>query len=222
MTIHKEGKNIVRNAAVIIVLLALAVYLLLPAGHWGLHASFLFLFLLYAWVVMFFRSPGRALTRDPDALISPADGRVIMIKETGEDEVFGQPMQKISIFMSPLDVHLNRCPADARVAGYSYYPGKYLVAWHPKSSRLNEHNSIVFETPGGTRFMVRQIAGFIARRIVCYCHEGKEVRQGDELGFIKFGSRVDLVLPIDTTIHVKPGDKVIGGVTTVAHFAPGS
>jgi len=222
MTIHKEGRKIVRHAAIVFVVLALAVYFLYPAGHWGQYVSFLFIVLLYGWTLWFFRSPARTLTGDPGALISPADGHVVIVEPIDEKEVFGRPMQQVSIFMSPLDVHLNRCPADARVVSYNYFPGKHLVALYPKSSRLNEHNTIVFETGGGIRFVVRQIAGFIARRIVCYCREGKVVRQGEELGFIKFGSRVDLMLPTDSEILVKVGDRVRGGVTPVARFARSS
>ncbi len=222
MKIHKEGRKIVALAALITLGLAAGSYWLFALPQWMFCMACLLLLVLFTGVVLFFRSPKRQLSRDDRAIISPADGKVIMVGETIEEEVFDRAVQKLSIFMSPLNVHLNRVPADGKVVLYRYHPGKYLVAWHPKSSRLNERNTIVFETPGGIRFLVRQIAGMVARRIVCYCHEGKQVRQGEELGFIKFGSRVDLYIPLGSTIHVKPGDHVKGGITTLAHFPSSS
>lgn len=219
MIIHREGKRIIYVAAILVLLLATISYRLFPPAHWGLYVIYGSLVLLMLWVIWFFRSPDRDLTKKPDAFISPADGKVLTVRDVDENEVFGRRMRQISIFMSPFNVHLNRIPTDGKISQYRYHPGKYLVAWHPKSSRLNERNTIVVETDGGTRYMVRQIAGVVARRIVCYCHEGKEVKQGDELGFIKFGSRVDLFLPLDARVHVKAGDKVKGGVSTLASFS---
>lgn len=216
MKIHKEGRKVIALAALITLGLAAGIYWLFALPQWMLYIIYLLLLVVYAGILFFFRSPKRQLSKDNGAIISPADGKVFMIEETMEEEVFDHPMQKLSIFMSPLDVHLNRVPADGKVVLCRYHPGKYLVAWHPKSSHLNERNTIVIETPAGIRFLVRQIAGMVARRIVCYCHEGKQVRQGDELGFIKFGSRVDLYIPLASEIHVKPGDKVKGGITILA------
>lgn len=199
------------------VLLALAAIVIFTA-HWLLYAFLVFLLLSLAGVLHFFRSPERKIRPDESAVISPADGKVVVAEEITEEEVFGRPMQQISIFMSPLNVHLNRFPTDGKISRYVYHPGKYLLAWHPKSSLLNERNTIVVETPRGIQYMLRQIAGTLARRIVCYCREGMQVKQGEELGFIKFGSRVDVFLPPDTEVLVKPGDKVRGGITTLARF----
>ncbi len=218
MKIHKEGTKTVVAAATLMVILILLVYWLLPLSHWTFYAAVLLLLVCFACVAWFFRSPARHIVADRTAIISPADGKIISIEEALEDEVLNQPMMKLSVFMSPLNVHLNRVPADGKVIFYRYHPGKYLVAWHPKSSKLNEHNTIVIETPDGIRILLRQIAGAVARRIVCYCSEGKEVKQGEELGFIKFGSRVDLYLPVTSKLLVQPGDKVVAGITTLANI----
>ena len=213
MKIHKEGHIIVFIATVVLVLL-LAVAM--TVGSWISYTLFIVPLLLFFWILYFFRVPNRNIVDKAGILLSPADGKVLSVSETHEDEYFDKPMQQLSIFMSPFNVHLNRYPADARVVYYRYHPGKYLVAWHPKSSTLNERTSIVFETEAGMQFLVRQIAGKLARRIVCYASEGQQVKQGDELGFIKFGSRLDLFLPPGTDILVKPGDLVKGGLSALA------
>ncbi len=216
MKIHKEGRKIIAVSAIIISLMALAVLLLVPSYHWALYVVLAFLLLFFLWIGWFFRSPRRSINRQEDAFLSPADGRIVFAGEVREAHHIGKVMQKVSIFMSPLNVHLNRYPADGRILSYQYFPGKYLVAWHPKSSDMNERNAIVVETSQGAQIMLSQIAGTVARRIVCYGSEGKEVRQGEELGFIKFGSRVDLYLPKDVQVMVKPGDKVKAGLDTLA------
>lgn len=220
MNIHKEGRKTVVVTAAIMVILALLVYWFLPFGHWTSHAVVLLLLACFVCVAWFFRSPARHIVANRTAIVCPADGKIISIEESLEDEMLNQPMMKVSVFMSPLNVHLNRVPVDGKVIFYRYHPGKYLVAWHPKSSKLNEHNTIVIETPDGIRILLRQIAGAVARRIVCYCSEGKEVKQGEELGFIKFGSRVDLYLPVNASLLVQPGDKVVAGITTIANIHP--
>lgn len=213
MKIHKEGHIIIFIATVIMVLLwAVA----LTVNHWAAYALFAFPFMIFIWIFHFFRVPKRELNIKDEVLLSPADGKVIQVQESVEDEFFGRPMQQVSIFMSPFNVHLNRYPANGKVIYYRYHPGKYLVAWHPKSSALNERTSLVFETDQGMQFLVRQIAGKLARRIVCYADEGKDVKQGDELGFIKFGSRLDVFLPPGTPLLVKPGDKVKAGISELA------
>ena len=213
MKIHKEGHITIFIATVIFVILyALA----LTLNHWFSYVLFVFPLIMFLGILFFFRSPDRNIPQNKDLILSPADGKVIRVEENMEDEYFGRPMQHLSIFMSPLDVHLNRYPSDGRVVFFRYHPGKYLVARHPKSSLLNERTSIVFETPGGMQFLVRQIAGVLARRIVCYAREGQDVKQGEELGFIKFGSRLDVFLPPGTKVLVKPGDMVTGGVTALA------
>jgi len=216
MKIHKEGKKIVRIAAFVTIALAAVIVWLLPLHHWALQVSLLFLFLLFFWILWFFRTPSRNINKQDDAFLSPADGRVVIAEETRKEDNSWKTVKQVSIFMSPLNVHLNRYPADGKIISYTYYPGKYMVAWHPKSSQLNERNAIVMETPGGKQIVLSQVAGTVARRIVCYSEEGKHVKQGEEMGFIKFGSRVDVILPVDVELLVKPGDKVRAGLDVLA------
>ena len=174
---------------------------------------------LFILVVQFFRIPNRLLTLDEKQIIAPADGTVVVIEETEEGEYFKDKRRQVSIFMSPLNVHVNRNPLSGVVSYFRYYPGKYLVAWHPKSSTDNERTTVVIQQPNGVEVLMRQIAGALARRIVWYVKEGEAVKQTDEMGFIKFGSRVDLYLPLDAKINVKMGEKTKGGVTVVAELA---
>ncbi len=219
MKLHKEGHRIVLLFTVVFILLKVGVHLWVAGEGWMHYILYLLLFLFWIGVLYFFRSPNRSISQSELGVVSPADGTVVVVEQTIENEFFRQTMKQVSIFMSPLNVHVNRSPSDARVVNFRYHPGKFLVAWHPKSSIYNERTSIVFETPAGFTYMVRQIAGAVARRIVCYCKEiGQEVSQGEEIGFIKFGSRVDVFLPVDAAILVKPGDKVKGGITNLASF----
>lgn len=213
MKIHKEGHIIVFVSSLVLVIIYAFT---LTVNEWWTYLVFLISLIVFFGILYFFRVPKRKYIADDQALFSPADGKVIRLEEKVEDEYFDKPMKHLSIFMSPLDVHLNRYPSDGKIVYYRYHPGKYLVAWHPKSSKLNERTSIVFETKSGVQFLVRQIAGLLARRIVCYGSEGKDVKQCDELGFIKFGSRLDLFLPPEVNVLVKPGDKVKGGVSKLA------
>ncbi len=158
--------------------------------------------LLYIFILFFFRLPSRTLEPDPGLIYAPADGKVVVIEETEEKEYFRDTRLQVSIFMSPFNMHSNRYPVSGRIKYICYHPGDYMVAWHPKSSELNERSSVVIETVCGKEILVRQIAGAVARRIVPYAKEDQEVRQGDELGFIKFGSRVDLFLPVGTEIEI--------------------
>ena len=174
---------------------------------------------LFVLVVQFFRIPARALTLDEKQVIAPADGTVVVIEETEEGEYFKDKRRQVSIFMSPLNVHVNRNPLSGVVSYFRYYPGKYLVAWHPKSSTDNERTTVVIQQSNGVEVLMRQIAGALARRIVWYVKEGEAVKQTEEMGFIKFGSRVDLYLPLDAKINVKMGEKTKGGVTVVAELA---
>jgi phosphatidylserine decarboxylase len=153
-----------------------------------------------------------------DAVVSPADGKIVVIEKVVEDEFFNDERIQVSIFMSPLNVHLNRVPFDGTVDYYKYHPGKYLVAFHPKSSKLNERNSCVIRDKKGRQVLMRQIAGAVARRIRFYLHEGQQVRQGEELGFIKFGSRMDLFLPLNTEIAVEMGQPVKAGMDVIARL----
>lgn len=179
--------------------------------------SFLALF-FFLFILSFFRDPHRPI-RDIGALElnCPADGKVVVIEETQEDEYFKEKKLLVSIFMSPLNVHINRHPIDAKIAYYKYHPGKYLAAWNPKSSTLNERTTVVYDT-GTEQFLLRQVAGALARRIVCYANEGDVVNRGHELGFIKFGSRVDLYLPLGTDVKVKIGQMVKGNIDVIAEL----
>ena len=170
---------------------------------------------LLLFLISFFRIPNRALTVREDAIVAPADGKVVAIEEVQADEYFNDRRIQVSIFMSPLNVHVNRNPVTGDVAYSQYHKGKYLVAWHPKSSTENERHTIVYRK-NGKEVLTKQIAGALAKRIVNYLQTGQKVNQTEEMGFIKFGSRVDLLLPLDAKILVKIGDKPQGGVTVVA------
>ena len=172
--------------------------------------------ILFVLVVQFFRLPTRLLTTNDNQVVAPADGTVVVIEETEEGEYFKANRRQISIFMSPLNVHVNLNPVSGIVRYFKYYPGKYLVAWHPKSSTENERTTVVIESVSGVQVLMRQIAGAVARRIIWYVKEGQPVKQSQEMGFIKFGSRVDLYLPLDAEIRVKIGDRTKGGVTVLA------
>ncbi len=169
-------------------------------------------------VVQFFRVPKRSLSFDENTIYSPCDGKVVVIEETEEDEFLKEKRIQISIFMSPLNVHVNWAPMNGIIKYLRYHPGKYLVAWHPKSSTENERTTIVFDN-GRFSVLLRQIAGAVARRIIWYPEEGNEWKQHDEIGFIRFGSRVDLFLPLDADIKVKIGDKVSGQTSKIAEIS---
>lgn len=184
--------------------------------HYSVGGSGAVIFLIF---LQFFRSPKRKLVISSRSIVCPADGKVVAIEEVDEPEYFnGEKRIQVSVFMSPLNVHLNRYPISGRIAYSKYHPGLFLVAWHPKSSTENERNTVVIETEFGVSVLIRQIAGFVARRIVWYCHEDDQVKQGDELGFIKFGSRVDLFLPLNAKIKVELDEKVQGGISVLAEI----
>jgi phosphatidylserine decarboxylase len=165
--------------------------------------------------VSFFRIPFRNFNLDDNKIIAPADGRVVVIEQVQENEYFKDKRIQVSIFMSPANVHVNRSPVSGVVKYQKYHPGKYLVAWHPKSSEKNERNTVVIENESGVEILIRQIAGKLARKIRYYVEEGDEIAQSNEFGFIKFGSRVDLFLPVGTTIDVDLKQKVKGGITVI-------
>ncbi|GHS86248.1 phosphatidylserine decarboxylase [Bacteroidia bacterium] len=177
-----------------------------------------FLLVLFAVIVWFFRMPTRQFTYNEQGIMCPADGRVVIIQTVEEPEYFKDKRQQISVFMSPLNIHVNRYPISGIVRFFRYHEGKYLVAWHPKSSVLNERTTVVIDTPEGNTLLVRQIAGAVARRIVCYANTEDSVQQNQELGFIKFGSRVDIFLPLSAKIKVKVDDVVFGGQTVIAEW----
>lgn len=169
-------------------------------------------------IIQFFRSPKRNWVQRDGDIISPADGTVVVIEEVEETEFFNEKRLQVSVFMSPVNVHINRYPISGNLKYYKYHPGLFLVAWHPKSSTDNERTTVVVEDKQGRSVLYRQIAGALARRIVFFGKEGDSVEQNDECGFIKFGSRVDLLLPLDVKLNVKLNEKVKGGITTIAKF----
>jgi phosphatidylserine decarboxylase len=202
MSIHKEGYKILGFGFITLLVLNLIVNIIW-ADHDLIKWAFIICSLmLYIFLLFFFRWPSRNLEPDHGLVYAPADGKVVVIEETFEKEYFKDIRLQVSIFMSPFNVHSNRYPVSGRIKYVRYHPGNYMVAWHPKSSELNERSSIVIETKDGTEVLVRQIAGAVARRIVTYAKENQEVLQGDELGFIKFGSRVDVFLPVGTEIEI--------------------
>lgn len=202
MGIHKEGYNILAAGFILLLLLNLLVSFIWPSNMLFRWAFLFISILFYVFILFFFRLPVRHLEPDPGLVYAPADGKVVVIEETVEMEYFKDTRLQISIFMSPFNMHSNRYPVSGHVKHVSYHPGHYMVAWHPKSSELNERSSVVIETDTGEEVLVRQIAGAVARRIVTYAKENQSVTQGEELGFIKFGSRVDIFLPPGTEVEV--------------------
>lgn len=185
---------------------------------WVQYPIYAICFGFFLFILQFFRNPTRHAPNIPNGLISPADGKVVVITKVYEKRFFKQEMQMVSIFMSPFNVHVNRVPFNGKVVHSEYHKGKYLVAFHPKSSDLNESTTVVFEHNNGQQVMVRQIAGAVARRIICYMKKDQQVEVGSEMGFIKFGSRADIYLPLDADIKVKLGDKTVGAETLIAEL----
>ncbi|MEG1498383.1 MAG: phosphatidylserine decarboxylase family protein [Bacteroidales bacterium] len=216
--IHKEGRNSIVWMGVLLILMSLLVLFFYDNLYirWGIPA---FCFVLWLAIIAFFRMPRREYPVPTEkSILSPADGVVVDIDEVYETEYFKDNRIKISVFMSPANIHVNRYPVDGLIVYCLYHPGKYLVAWHPKSSSLNERNTVVVKTKDGKEVLVRQIAGAVARRIVSYAKKEDKVIHGQELGFIKFGSRVDLFLPLDVDIKVELEEKVRGGISVLAEL----
>lgn len=213
MKLHKESTGTIIVATVIVGILAfLAVHFL---KIWSL-LIIIPLLVVYGLVFWFFRVPNREILDHKEAVIAPVDGKVVMIKEVEENEVLKGKAIQISIFMSPLNVHVCRYPVSGKVVYKKYHPGKYLVAWHEKSSELNERTTVAVESLLNHKIVFRQIAGYVARRIVFYCNEGDTAKAGHEFGFIKFGSRMDVFVPLNTEILCKIGDKTQGGIDVIA------
>ena len=213
--LHKEGKLYVAYA--ILVALPCILLLLFFYNIFTIVLCSLVLIIL-GFFFIFFRNPKRPhVVRDTDLIVAPADGKVVVIEKTFENEYLKAEVIQVSIFMSPLNVHSNRSPVAGDVVYQQYHPGEYLVAWHPKSSELNERNTLVIKRKLNL-ILVRQIAGKVARKIVSYTQVGATLTRGEEFGFIKFGSRVDIFLPVETTLLVKIGDHVKGGITDIARF----
>jgi phosphatidylserine decarboxylase len=213
--IHKEGKLIVAITIVILlVVTATSTLLLPPVVNYVTSIASITILLM---VLRFFRVPGRLKFKDARTLVSPSDGKVVVIEKVDQAEYIKGPCMQVSIFMSVHNVHINFFPSDGQVEYVKYHPGKYLLARHPKSASLNERFSTGISTPFG-KYLVRQVAGYVARRIKNYASEEGKAVQGTELGFIKFGSRLDLFLPLDAQIKVELNQRVVGGVTPVALF----
>ncbi len=213
--IHREGRWIVLIAFLFLLALIVLSYLFLPyqLNYLVSVVSLLVMILVFR----FFRVPSRRPFLEDKTIVSPAYGKVVVIEEMHQEEYLEGPCRQVSIFMSIHDVHINYFPVSGKIAYQKYHPGRYLLARHPKSSTLNERSSVGLETPY-ERILVRQIAGYVARRICSYSKQGDSANQGKEMGFIKFGSRVDLFLPLNARILVEPGQKVMGGITPIARF----
>ncbi|MBT0526827.1 phosphatidylserine decarboxylase family protein [Riemerella anatipestifer] len=213
MKLHKESKGtLLVVGSVVAIVSGLSIYFL---KGWAL-VIILPLLVILGLVLWFFRVPSRTILEHRENVIAPVDGKVVMIKEVEENEFLKERCIQVSIFMSPLNVHICRYPVSGEVVYKKYHPGKYLVAWHEKSSTENERTTVAVKTLLGSNVVFRQIAGYVARRIVFYCNEGDAAKAGHEFGFIKFGSRMDVFLPLDTEVLCKIGDKTKGGLDVIA------
>ena len=219
MTLHREGKNLLMIALIIVLAINSLIAYFFPDQVYLREGVVIITALFYLIILQFFRVPKRVTEINPKHIIAPADGKVVVIEETVENEYFKGPRRQISIFMSPLNVHVNFNPISGIVSYFKYHPGKFLVAWHPKSSTENERTTYVVKHENGTEVLFRQIAGALAKRICWYAKEGDAVEQGKEFGFIKFGSRIDIFLPLDAEICVNIGDKPVGSETVIAKLA---
>jgi phosphatidylserine decarboxylase len=218
MTIHKEGYATIAWSVILFAIINLLSFYFLSFEEPIVSGIiFILTLVLLLFIISFFRIPKRDLTNSEQAIVAPADGKIVAIEEVEADEYFSDRRVQVSIFMSPADVHVNRNPVTGEVAYSQYHKGKYLVAWHPKSSTQNERHTVVY-SKNGKEILVKQIAGALAKRIVNYLKTGQAVKQGEEMGFIKFGSRVDLLLPLNVKLKVKIGDRPKGGVTVIAEW----
>ncbi len=216
MTIHKEGYTSIALTVLLIFIVNAFAHYYFADNTLVLWIIYIFSFALFVIILQFFRSPRRITILNDHHVVCPADGKVVVIEETEETEYFKDRRLQVSIFMSPVNVHINRNPVSGIVQYFKYHPGKYLAAWNPKSSTDNERTTVVVENKLGISVLFRQIAGALARRIVWYVKEGDEVVQGRQFGFIKFGSRVDVFLPLGSKVNVNLGDMVKGGITVLA------
>ena len=216
MYIHKKGYGVISTVIIIAAIIVAAVFLLIPL-KWLQIAIAAFCSVIVVWAFTFFRVPtNRTTTIEENAVVSAADGEVVVIEEVEETEYFHDKRIQISIFMSAYNVHVNWFPMNGVVSYYKYHPGKKLFAINPKSSELNERNTLVVKDDQGREVLFRQIAGVMARRIICHVDKGATAKVGEEFGLIRFGSRVDFFLPIDSEVKVKIGDKVRGKISVIA------
>jgi len=210
---HKEGYTIIISSFLIIAIIILGI------EYFSInHSKFIaiFLLILLVLILQFFRNPKIKINSNDNYILSPVDGKIVIIEKVFEPEFFKEERMQVSIFMSPLNVHVTRYPISGKVIFSKYHPGSYLVAWHPKSSTKNERTTIVIENENFGNILYRQIAGAVARRIVNYAEVSEIVVQGKDAGFIKFGSRIDLFLPLDINLKVKLNQKVKGGISVIA------
>jgi phosphatidylserine decarboxylase len=218
MTIHREGRTLLFVLLLILCGLNWAVAYFFPGNSILQNVLIIASILFYLLILQFFRIPIFPIQKNEKHVLAPADGKVVVIEETEETEYLKGRRKQVSIFMSPVNVHINRMPVGGIISFFKYHPGKYLVAWHPKSSTENERTTVVVKRKDGVEILFRQIAGALARRIKCYIHPNQSLEQGDEFGFIKFGSRVDIFLPLNAKITVNVGDITKGGKTVIAEL----
>ncbi len=213
---HKEGFNLIILFFILVATDVIMLEVLFDDSSSLKSILQIFSLIIFVFILWFFRNPKRNIIKNPELILSPADGKVIAIKEVDELEYFNDKKIQISIFLSPLDIHVNRYPVSGEILYSKYHKGEYLVAWHPKSSDKNERTTVVIKNKKFGEVMYRQIAGSVARRIVNYAKVNSNVEQGEDSGFIKFGSRVDLFLSKDLNLKIKVGDKVKGGLSIIA------
>ena len=218
MTIHREGRTLLFVLLLFFFALNWGVSYFFPGNTVLQNIVIVSSIILYLIFLQFFRSPIFSVKKNDKHVLAPADGKVVTIEETEETEYLKGKRRQISIFMSPVNVHVNRMPVGGTISFCTYHPGKYLVAWHPKSSTENERTTVVVKMKDGVEILFRQIAGALARRIKCYVKQNQSLAQGDEFGFIKFGSRVDVFVPLDAKVIVKVGDVTRGGRTVLAEL----
>jgi phosphatidylserine decarboxylase len=218
MTIHREGHTVLFVLLIVLFGLNWALFYFFPNSALMQNSIILVSVIFYLLILQFFRNPIFQITTDTKHVLAPADGKVVVIEETVETEYLKDKRRQVSIFMSPVNVHVNRMPVGGKITFFKYHPGKYLVAWHPKSSTENERTTVAVRMHNGVEVLFRQIAGALARRIKFYIQEGQTLEQGQEFGFIKFGSRVDIFLPLDAKVTVKIGDVTKGGRTIIAEL----
>ena len=218
MTIHRVGHTVFFILLIVLFGLNWLVFSYYPESPLVQNSAILVSVIFYLLILQFFRNPVFDITPNTKHVLAPADGKVVVIEETEETEYFKARKKQISIFMSPVNVHVNRAPVSGIISFFKYHPGKYLVAWHPKSSTENERTTVAVKMQNGAEVVFRQIAGALARRIKWYIHEGQKIEQGQEFGFIKFGSRVDIFLPLDAKVTVKIGEITKGGRTIIAEL----